>query len=66
VTHALRPFPRENALIDIGSFYADDTAFRTLTGWAPKTDIDTGLAATLDWFAPRLDAYTGTRARTPY
>jgi nucleoside-diphosphate-sugar epimerase len=32
---------------------ADITRLRTEVGWAPKTDIDVGLAATVQWFRDR-------------
>jgi nucleoside-diphosphate-sugar epimerase len=66
VEYTTRAFPRENALIDIGSYYSDDSAFRALTGWSSKTSLDDGIASTLGWFTPRLQAYTGPRARAPY
>ncbi|MFC7736887.1 NAD-dependent epimerase/dehydratase family protein [Roseomonas sp. GCM10028921] len=53
----LRSFPAERAAIDIGSYHADDRAFRALTGWSPHTDLPDGLRRTLDWFRPRLPTY---------
>ncbi len=50
----LRPFPPERAAIDIGSYAADDTAFRAATGWAPQVDLPEGLARTLAFFRHRL------------
>ena len=44
-------------MIDIGSYHADDRAFRALTGWAPRVTLADGLRRTLDWFRPRLPAY---------
>ena len=55
--YTVRSFPAERAKIDIGSYYADDTQFRQATGWAPKVDVQEGLAKTLAWLKPRLDAY---------
>ena len=53
----VKPFPAERKRIDIGDYHADDGAFRTATGWRPTVDMAQGLARTLDWFRPRLDAY---------
>ena len=52
-----KEFPAERAAIDIGSYHADDTAFRAATGWAPKVSLEEGLRRSLDWFRPRLEAY---------
>ncbi|WP_426957297.1 NAD-dependent epimerase/dehydratase family protein [Muricoccus radiodurans] len=52
-----RSFPAERAAIDIGSYHADDRAFRALTGWAPKVGLPEGLRRTLDWLRPRLAEY---------
>ncbi|MFC0384260.1 NAD-dependent epimerase/dehydratase family protein [Muricoccus vinaceus] len=56
-SYVLKSFPAERAAIDIGSYHADDRAFRTLTGWAPGVGLAEGLRRTLDWFRPRLPAY---------
>lgn len=55
--YVLRSFPAERAAIDIGSYHADDRAFRALTGWAPRITLPEGLRRTVDWFRPRLPAY---------
>jgi UDP-glucose 4-epimerase len=52
-----REFPADRATIDIGSYYADDTAFRAATGWAPSVALEDGIARSLDWFRPRMAAY---------
>ena len=52
--YAVREFPAERAAIDIGSYHADDRAFRAATGWAPAVPLAEGLRGTLDWFRPRL------------
>ncbi|QXM24562.1 NAD-dependent epimerase/dehydratase family protein [Elioraea tepida] len=51
------PFPPERAKIDIGSYIADDRAFRSATGWAPAVSLEDGLRRTLAWFRPRLARY---------
>lgn len=55
--YTVREFPADRAKIDIGSYVADDSAFRAATGWAPKVALADGLARTLDWFRPRLSLY---------
>jgi nucleoside-diphosphate-sugar epimerase len=52
-----RDFPAEYARIDIGSYYADDTAFRTATGWLPQVTLGDGIRRSLDWFQTRLADY---------
>ena len=52
-----REFPADRALIDIGSYHADDRAFRTATGWSPEVALEDGIARSLDWYRPRLAAY---------
>jgi UDP-glucose 4-epimerase len=53
----VRDFPGDRARIDIGSYHADDSAFRAATGWAPKIGLDHGISLSLEWFRPRLQAY---------
>jgi nucleoside-diphosphate-sugar epimerase len=52
-----REFPPDRARIDIGSYYADDTAFRSATGWKPRVSLKDGLQRSLDWFRTRLADY---------
>ena len=52
-----KEFPADRAPIDIGSYAADDRAFRTATGWAPRVDLDEGLRRSLAWYRPRLADY---------
>lgn len=53
-----REFPAERRKIDIGSYQADDRAFRAATGWAPAIDLAAGLAETFAYYRGRLAAYT--------
>ena len=55
--YVVKNFPEDRAKIDIGSYYADDSAFRDATGWTPVTDVRTGLEKTLAWLRPRLEVY---------
>jgi nucleoside-diphosphate-sugar epimerase len=52
-----REFPADRALIDIGSYHADDRAFRAATGWAPEVALEEGIARALAWYRPRLASY---------
>jgi UDP-glucose 4-epimerase len=54
---ATREFPPDRAAIDIGSYHADDSAFRAATGWAPRVTLEDGLRRSLDWFRPRISVY---------
>jgi nucleoside-diphosphate-sugar epimerase len=54
-----RDFPTEYARIDIGSYYADDTAFRSATGWRPQVTLNDGRRRSLDWFRTRIADYAG-------
>ena len=55
--YAVKEFPADRAPIDIGSYHADDGAFRAATGWAPLVGLDEGLRLTLDWYRARLADY---------
>jgi nucleoside-diphosphate-sugar epimerase len=55
--YTLLDFPADRAAIDIGSYAADDGAFRSATGWAPSVPLGDGLQRTLDWLRPRLPLY---------
>lgn len=55
--YTTREFPADRARIDIGSYHADDRAFRKATGWAPTTGLEEGIARTLQWFRPRMADY---------
>ena len=52
-----REFPADRATIDIGSYHADDSAFRAATGWKPQVSLEDGIRRSLDWFRPRLADY---------
>lgn len=53
----LQDLPAERARIDIGSYHADDGAFRAVTGWRPRIGIAEGLRRSLEWYRSRLGAY---------
>ncbi len=52
-----REFPADRAPIDIGSYHANDHAFRAATGWAPQVSLDEGLKRSLEWYRARMADY---------
>lgn len=52
-----KEFPVERKRIDIGDYFADDRAFRELTGWQPITDLRSGLTRSIDYYRRNLHAY---------
>ncbi len=55
--YTTREFPADRAPIDIGSYHADDRAFRAATGWAPQVSLDDGLKRSLEWYRARMADY---------
>jgi nucleoside-diphosphate-sugar epimerase len=55
--YTTREFPADRASIDIGSYHANDNAFRAATLWSPKIGLEEGIARSLDWYRDRLGAY---------
>lgn len=53
----LKTFPPDRKRIDIGDYYADDSAFRTATGWRPRTALPQGLKLSLDYYRQHLSHY---------
>jgi UDP-glucose 4-epimerase len=51
------PWPPEKKVIDIGSFYADSSKFRTAVGWNPRVTLRNGLASTIEYYRANLNAY---------
>ncbi|MSO90697.1 MAG: NAD-dependent epimerase/dehydratase family protein [Acetobacteraceae bacterium] len=56
-TFTIRAFPADRARIDIGSYHANDAAFRAAAGWAPQVGLEEGIRRSLDWYRSRLAAY---------
>ncbi len=56
-SYVTREFPADRAPIDIGSYHADDRAFRAATGWAPRISLDDGLKRSLEWYRARMADY---------
>ena len=55
--YTTREFPADRARIDIGSYHADDSAFRSATGWVPEVSLEEGIGRTLEWYRARLPEY---------
>ncbi|MCC5024146.1 MAG: NAD-dependent epimerase/dehydratase family protein [Candidatus Synoicihabitans palmerolidicus] len=49
-TYRRRKFPANRKAIDIGHYYADDTAIRTTLGWRPRTNLTNALRRSLSYF----------------
>ena len=56
-------WPADKKAIDIGSFYADSTKFRGVTGWTPATTLADGFARTLAFYRRHLEIYVDADAR---
>jgi UDP-glucose 4-epimerase len=56
-TFEMRDFPLERKLIDIGDYYTDDRAFRSLTGWSPSVSLESGLARTVAFYRDQSRHY---------
>ncbi len=52
-----REFPSDRAAIDIGSYHANDAAFRAATNWTASVSLEDGISRSLDWYRSRLAAY---------
>jgi UDP-glucose 4-epimerase len=52
-----KEFPPERKRIDIGDYWADDSRFRSVTGWAPRVELREGLRRSLDYYRANLTAY---------
>ena len=50
-------WPAEQKAIDIGSFYADSTKFKTTTGWAPTVPLADGLRRTIEFYRAHFSQY---------
>ncbi len=53
------PWPKEKAAIEVGDAVISNQRIKQVLGWRPQYDLDAGLAATRDYFRPRLADYLG-------
>jgi UDP-glucose 4-epimerase len=56
------PWPEEKKAIDIGSFYADSSRFRTAVGWEPRVLLRSGFEKTLDYYRAHAGEYVDDQA----
>ncbi|MGE5815720.1 MAG: NAD-dependent epimerase/dehydratase family protein [Acidobacteriota bacterium] len=63
-TCALVAWPPDKKAIDIGSFYADSTRYRKLTGWSSPVHLREGLARTVAFYREHLQHYLDEPANT--
>src|SRR5262249_8643365 len=56
-TYQIRTFPPDRQRIDIGDYYADDRRIRCELGWAPRVNLQEGLARTLTYYREHLEYY---------
>jgi len=56
-------WPPEKKAIDIGSFYADSSKFKGLTGWSPSVPLRDGLPRTIAFFREHFDRYVDARSK---
>jgi len=56
-------WPPESKAIDIGSFYADSTKFRTATGWRSAVGLEEGLRRTIAFYREHWCEYVGADRR---
>jgi UDP-glucose 4-epimerase len=51
------PFPDELKGIDIGDYYSDDSAARSLLDWEPEVRVEKGLARTIEYYRAHGEEY---------
>jgi UDP-glucose 4-epimerase len=56
-------WPPEQKAIDIGSFYADSTKFKTITGWTPAVCLEEGLRRTIAFYRQHWHEYVPAEPR---
>jgi len=53
-------WPADKKRIDIGSFYADSSKFKTATGWTPAVPLAEGLERTVAFYRQHIEHYVAT------
>jgi UDP-glucose 4-epimerase len=57
--YKLIPFPEDRKVIDIGSFYVDDSKIRRVLGWAPRVSVREGLERSVSFYRQHRARYWG-------
>jgi UDP-glucose 4-epimerase len=58
-------WPADKKAIDIGSFYADSSRFRAVTGWEPRVGLREGFERTVAYYRQHLPHYLEPDAPEP-
>jgi UDP-glucose 4-epimerase len=59
-------WPPDKKAIDIGSFYAESTKFKRVTGWTPAVPVREGLRRTVEFYRQHFDRYVDPQeSRSP-
>lgn len=61
-TYRFVEWPPEKKVIDIGSFYADSSRFKTAVGWTAQVKMREGLARTLAYYREHMRHYLDAEA----
>lgn len=56
-SYKLVPFPPDRKVIDIGDYYSEDSAFRSLTKWKADNSLKDGLEKTISYFEAFAEHY---------
>jgi len=56
-SYELVPFPPEQKVIDIGSYYGDYSKIRLALGWEPKISLQSGLEKALSYYRKKMSRY---------
>jgi UDP-glucose 4-epimerase len=59
-------WPADKKVIDIGSFYADSTKFKTATGWHPMVSLEEGLRRTVAFYREHFCHYVTADPRAEH
>ena len=59
IEYELVPFPEDKRIIDIGDFYGDYSAFKSVTAWEPTLGLRDGLERSLHWYREHQEDYWG-------
>ncbi|MFC1804505.1 GDP-mannose 4,6-dehydratase [Candidatus Omnitrophota bacterium] len=50
-------FSKERSQIEPGDYYADISKIKSVTGWSPEVDLETGIKKTLDYYRKHKNEY---------